>query len=115
MLCLAPPDVGGTYELYPGIGYYKLHTNSVAWEEAREICESEGAHLAIINSDEEAAAIRKLISKYPNTGDWIYIGFHDQYVEGQYVTVLGKFFRYHHHHYQGVLPKDRSFTENAGT
>ncbi|XP_068085523.1 uncharacterized protein [Anabrus simplex] len=30
------------YELFPGTGYYKLHTKAQLWETAREICVSEG-------------------------------------------------------------------------
>jgi hypothetical protein len=52
--------------------------------EARDICEREGAHLAIINSEAEA----KFVSSLWNfKSDWAYIGTHDLYEEGKYVTI----------------------------
>ena len=56
------------------------------WEEAQKICEEEGAHLLILNSDEEAHAVGSMLQ-----GFYYWIGFHDQYVEGQYVTVFSKY------------------------
>ncbi|XP_068085509.1 hemolymph lipopolysaccharide-binding protein-like isoform X1 [Anabrus simplex] len=53
-----PPVRRGDYELFAGIGYYKLHTTAQLWERAREVCVREGAHLIVINSDAEANVVR---------------------------------------------------------
>ena len=83
------------YEYFPGYGYYKLHTNIKSWYEAKEICESEGAHLAIINSLEEAAIIDELRRRLPILhGDWrdnlISIGMTDIENEGVWKTIFSK-------------------------
>ena len=84
------------YELIPGLGFYKLNTEPKTWSEARDVCEHEGSHLLIINSQREANALLhfwvphpKLFSDWRNS--WAYVGVHDQYVEGEYVTVFGKY------------------------
>ncbi|XP_068085530.1 hemolymph lipopolysaccharide-binding protein-like [Anabrus simplex] len=82
------------YELFPGIGYYKLHTTGQPWETAREICDSEGAHLIVINSFAEASVVREYFSRKPTFSGssdtrYIFAGFHDKYTEGDFVTVTG--------------------------
>ncbi|KAJ9593479.1 hypothetical protein L9F63_014964, partial [Diploptera punctata] len=53
--------------------------------DARMICKSEGGHLAIFNSEAEAKFVASLAdTEY----DFAYIGIHDLYREGQWVTVL---------------------------
>ncbi|XP_063228599.1 hemolymph lipopolysaccharide-binding protein-like [Bacillus rossius redtenbacheri] len=90
----APPrvDVRG-YTLLPGHGYYRVHRVPATWEQARQTCADEGAHLVVLNSDAEAAAVRGLIGGVHISGtsdDWyLHAGFHDQLQEGSYVTVLG--------------------------
>ena len=42
------------YNLVDGIGYYKVHVDKKNWNSAVRICEEEGAHLLIVDSDEEA-------------------------------------------------------------
>ncbi|KAJ4446202.1 hypothetical protein ANN_12896 [Periplaneta americana] len=83
------------YDLVPGLGYYKLHTDVKSWHEALKTCEQEGAHLAIINSENEAQALVPFWDMNPKILDggannWAHIGFHDQYKEGQYVTIFNK-------------------------
>ncbi|PSN46950.1 hypothetical protein C0J52_12567 [Blattella germanica] len=84
------------YEFIPGLGYYKLHAVLKTWFEARDICAQEGAHLPVINSDREANALLhfwtphpKIANLYDWRNDWAFIGFHDQFVEGEYVTIFG--------------------------
>ncbi|XP_068082542.1 hemolymph lipopolysaccharide-binding protein [Anabrus simplex] len=82
----------GDYELFPGIGYYKLHTKAELWEAAREICVREGAHLIVINSDAEANVVREYFSRKPTFSgssdrNYVFAGFHDKYTEGDFVTV----------------------------
>ncbi|KAJ9590456.1 hypothetical protein L9F63_016487, partial [Diploptera punctata] len=83
------------YDLVTGLGYYKLHTDYKTWEEALIACEAEGAHLLIINSDQEAKALEifwdaspKILEGFPN--NLAYVGFHDKYKEGQYLTIFSK-------------------------
>ncbi|XP_069694814.1 hemolymph lipopolysaccharide-binding protein-like [Periplaneta americana] len=79
------PSASLGYNLVAGLGYYKFHTDRKTWHEAQKICEKEGAHLAVINSEHEAKVLT-------NMGDftWAYVGFHDIYVEGQYVTIFNQ-------------------------
>lgn len=93
-LCLftAPPiRAGPGYELRRGVGYYKIHTEPKTWHEALQICEQEGAHLAVINSEEESKVLQSLFApvaaKLKVT--WAFVGFHDLYNEGQYLTIFG--------------------------
>ncbi|KAK7871668.1 hypothetical protein R5R35_009035 [Gryllus longicercus] len=88
---LPPPG----YELVPGVGWYRLHLTPLTWDEARLACEAEAAHLAVINSQEEATALKKISDRYPKVipdskwSDEIFIGFCDP-VEGQYITIFGE-------------------------
>nr|CAD7448827.1 unnamed protein product [Timema bartmani] len=91
----APPSKASpNYEFIPGMGYYKLHTTTKSWLDARNICAEEGAHLAIINSEKELRALQGIFQLHPKIRDgWennvAYIGFHDLFTEGQYVTIFG--------------------------
>ncbi|PSN42391.1 hypothetical protein C0J52_21653, partial [Blattella germanica] len=65
--------------------YYKYHQSPKTWNEAWTICRNEGGHLAILNSEEEA----KFVGAIPKTKyNWAFVGFHDLYQEGKYVTLL---------------------------
>nr|CAD7432915.1 unnamed protein product [Timema monikensis] len=93
-LTAPPPIAGPDYELFPGVGYYKLHMSPLNWDQARKACISEGAHLVVINSEAESLVLQQIYSQYlqvkgAENQDYAYIGFHDRYTEGQYVTVLG--------------------------
>ena len=77
------------------MGYYKFHDNGLIWEEALRVCANEGAHLAIINSEAESKLIRKMYSRHPkiqNTpdGEFVFLGYHDLYNEGNFETIFGK-------------------------
>ncbi|KAJ9584259.1 hypothetical protein L9F63_021381, partial [Diploptera punctata] len=76
------------YQLLPGIGYYKLYGKYMSWFDAQNTCLEEGAELVLINTEEEAEALIKLIPD-----DWPYdnvlAGFHDQFIEGVFVTTTG--------------------------
>ncbi|XP_067004699.2 uncharacterized protein [Anabrus simplex] len=86
---------GPGYELFDKIGYYKFHTTGTTWENARQICHSEGGHLAIINSALEAMVLETIFKRVPNlkmvnNNNFALIGFHDLYVEGDYRTIYGE-------------------------
>ncbi|XP_069686148.1 hemolymph lipopolysaccharide-binding protein-like [Periplaneta americana] len=85
------------YELVPGMGYYKLHPDVNTWHGAMKICEEEGVHLAVINSEKEAQILKTLWDKIPPAkikggvhNDWAWIGFHDLYKEGEFVTIFNE-------------------------
>ncbi|XP_069695667.1 hemolymph lipopolysaccharide-binding protein-like [Periplaneta americana] len=89
------PPRGLGYDLVPGFGYYKLHTDVKTWHEALKACEQEGAHLAIINSEAEAKSLTPFWDMNPKildggANDWAHVGFHDQYKEGQYLTIYNQ-------------------------
>jgi hypothetical protein len=59
-------------------------------------CASEGGHLAIINSDNEANVIRDLFAQNPGSSmlgyfwkDVAFIGFHDWSEHGEWRTIHG--------------------------
>jgi len=91
-LFTAPPLRAQGYELHRGVGYYKIHSELKTWHEARQICAQEGGHLAIINSEEESKVLQSLFAAVAAKLNvkWVFIGFHDLYNEGQYLTVFGK-------------------------
>jgi hypothetical protein len=92
----APPGCSTPgYELFPGVGYYKLHKYGKTWDQARKICKEEGGNLVIINSEEESKVLQHLFALAPNIhgvnhNDFAFIGFHDRFVEGEYLTIFGK-------------------------
>ena len=54
------------------------------WHEAREICEAEGTHLVIINSEDEFNAIRRNPMN-------LWTGVNDIQITGNYVTIFCKY------------------------
>ncbi|XP_066997327.2 hemolymph lipopolysaccharide-binding protein [Anabrus simplex] len=86
------PPVG--YQIVNGLSYYKMHTNPLTWDDARDKCIQEGAHLIVLNSDQEAEVVRTYFGRKPKlvnatSESHTHIGFHDRYTEGTYNTVLG--------------------------
>ncbi|PSN53548.1 hypothetical protein C0J52_09175 [Blattella germanica] len=96
VILLEPPRP--FYELIPGLGHYKLHTNSKNWHNAKLICETEGAHLAIINSEDEVAILKEFRRRLPRLHSnyldiIIYLGFNDFEEEGVWKTIFNKSLR----------------------
>jgi hypothetical protein len=91
-LFTAPPIRAPGYELHRGVGYYKIHSERKTWYEARQICAQEGGHLAIINSEEEFKVLQSMLAPVAAKVNevWAFIGFHDLFNEGQYLTIFGK-------------------------
>lgn len=100
--CVAAPPPTTTpvfvppgYELSDGVGYYKFHKTGKTWDEARKICKEEGGYLVIINSEEESKVVQNFFASEPNIpgvnhNNFAFIGFHDRFVDGEYLTVAGK-------------------------
>nr|XP_012225576.1 PREDICTED: hemolymph lipopolysaccharide-binding protein-like isoform X2 [Linepithema humile]XP_012225577.1 PREDICTED: hemolymph lipopolysaccharide-binding protein-like isoform X2 [Linepithema humile] len=88
------PTMRDDYYYTMGIGVHKLHTRAATWNDARKFCNEEGGHLAIINSIAEEHVLMELFNRsgpikgaaYP---DEAFLGIHDLYKEGEWVTVLG--------------------------
>ncbi|XP_067004840.2 hemolymph lipopolysaccharide-binding protein [Anabrus simplex] len=85
----------GDYELFPGLGYYKLHTKAEDWITALSICVQEGGHLIVINSDAEAEVVKTFFSRKPKfTGSYdnshVFVGVHDSLKEGHFMAVTGE-------------------------
>ncbi|XP_043287181.1 hemolymph lipopolysaccharide-binding protein-like [Venturia canescens] len=82
------------YQYTPGLGAHKLHTRAATFNEARKVCNEEGGHLAVIDSLAEEQVLLDLfraastIRGAVNT-DQAFIGTHDLYNEGDWVTILG--------------------------
>ena len=77
------------------LGYYKFHTTAVTWFRAKQICEQEGAHLLILNSEREFTAIKAVWDTYPKLfsggqNNFMHVGLHDLLQEGDFVTLNGK-------------------------
>jgi hypothetical protein len=56
--------------------------------------------MAVVNSEEEAETLRKIYFDYgPETLEpanaTVHIGFHDRFIEGEYLTVRGKLYHVH--------------------
>nr|CAD7259885.1 unnamed protein product [Timema shepardi] len=86
-----PPRAGPGYELFPGLGYYKLHQEHMTWEEARRTCLKEGSHLLIVNSETEALQVVKVTyNRFPKLRDEIYVGINDLHTEGHFISVFGQ-------------------------
>ncbi|XP_025159644.1 hemolymph lipopolysaccharide-binding protein-like [Harpegnathos saltator] len=78
-------NVENDYLVTPGIGAHKLHRRKITWNKARKICIEEGGHLAIINSASEEKILLRLMQEKNIAEAWI--GLHDLYEEGDWVTV----------------------------
>ncbi|XP_029052995.1 uncharacterized protein LOC114880779 [Osmia bicornis bicornis] len=98
-VCVCNLPIQGTpprddYKYTSGIGSHKFHTRAESWNKARKICNEEGGHLAIINSYAEQRVLMQLFNQSsPVIGggyvDEAFLGIHDLYTEGDWVTILG--------------------------
>ena len=81
------------YELVPGLGYYKVYgkNSKKPWAEAENLCESEGGHLLVIDSEQELLYTSLIAFKLKREIEHFFVGIHDQYKEGDYVTVYSKY------------------------
>ncbi|KAJ8709542.1 hypothetical protein PYW08_009546 [Mythimna loreyi] len=79
---------------------YKIHIVPRNFSRANLACTAEGGHLAIINNDAEAAVLRDLFAKYPDTKfvgnfqkGFAFIGFHNWGETWDWRTVHGETLR----------------------
>ncbi|KAM3956947.1 C-type mannose receptor 2-like [Aphomia sociella] len=67
VLTTACGTIDEKYNLEPRTGScYKFHEICQTWRRAYMTCESEGGHLAIINSNTEAIVLKELFAKHPS-------------------------------------------------
>ncbi|XP_023720909.1 hemolymph lipopolysaccharide-binding protein [Cryptotermes secundus] len=83
----APKPVPEGYRKFSESDYFKVYAAENSWVPARDICQKEGAHLAVVNSEAEA---RFITSLWNSKSDWAFIGTHDLYEEGIYVTIYNQ-------------------------
>ncbi|XP_003426493.1 hemolymph lipopolysaccharide-binding protein-like [Nasonia vitripennis] len=74
------------YTLTPGVGAHKLILTKKNWNQARNHCITEGAHLAVITTEEEEAVIKKLLAAQKI--DETLLGFHELFQKDDWVTTL---------------------------
>ena len=80
--------VSHTYKTINRISYYRVYNEPHTWFEASRLCATDGAHLLIINSAQEATEVKT----YLNTAVETYIiGFHDLFEERNFQTVQCKY------------------------
>ncbi|XP_069702324.1 hemolymph lipopolysaccharide-binding protein-like isoform X1 [Periplaneta americana] len=94
----APSEAKPDYRVLPGVGQYKLHTTAQTWDEARRTCEAEGAHLLVLDRDKELPVIKDMFAQAPTItnsswDDMAWVGVHDLFTEGNFVTVLGRSYK----------------------
>jgi hypothetical protein len=83
-----PKTIPAGYRKFSEDHYFKAYAKPFSWVDARDICDKEGAHLAVINSEAEAKFVTSL---WNSSSEWAFIGTHDLYVEGKYVTIYSKY------------------------
>jgi hypothetical protein len=84
----SPKRIPAGYRKLSGSHYFRANPEASTWVEARDICEKEGAHLAVVNSEAEAKFVSSI---WTSSSDWAFIGTHDLYVEGKYVTIYSEY------------------------
>ncbi|XP_068085955.1 hemolymph lipopolysaccharide-binding protein isoform X2 [Anabrus simplex] len=76
--------VTADYQLIPGHGYYKVHNVLLTWDEGRRLCEMDGAHMVVFDSQEEADAVFEIADCCP------WVGVSRQNSRSPWMTVLGQ-------------------------
>ncbi|XP_069674755.1 hemolymph lipopolysaccharide-binding protein-like [Periplaneta americana] len=84
------PQPGEGYELLPGLGLYKFHKDLDTWYNAEQTCVKEGAHLLVLNSDNEFAVLKKKWNDSGVGGTYLHVGINDFDKEGTFVTITGE-------------------------
>nr|XP_031826783.1 hemolymph lipopolysaccharide-binding protein-like [Nomia melanderi] len=76
------------YVITPDKGFHKLHMRKMTWNRARKSCLEEGGQLAVIRSPLAEQYLHEWMKKEKVSSCWL--GAHDQFEEGEWVTVEGK-------------------------
>ncbi|PSN49609.1 hypothetical protein C0J52_12829 [Blattella germanica] len=81
----------GAYTVIEGHGMYRVGQSTAAanaWAVAYDTCRKEGGNLAVIDSTQEANALKPLLAA--STSQFFYIGFTDILIEGHYLTIYAE-------------------------
>lgn len=80
----APPDAARCVGyVASGTSKYKLVTTTRGWVDAEHSCEADGAHLVVIDGDDENTRVGAL------SNSELWIGLSDRITEGSFMTVTG--------------------------
>jgi len=75
---------GTSYVPLPNVsGAYRVISTQARWVDAEAVCEADNAHLVVVNSSQEDAAVRA------NVIGNVWIGASDRITEGTFVVVTG--------------------------
>nr|CAD7424103.1 unnamed protein product [Timema monikensis] len=83
------------YIEFEGVGSFKLHDQPLDWLFAERVCESEGGHLAVVDSRSKVTSLLDLFSRYPHIprssalSNQVYVGITDLRSEGVFYTSTG--------------------------
>jgi hypothetical protein len=88
-------DSASRIDQHSGVTRYSFYTTGRNWDEARRICDQEGGNLVVINSEAEFGVLQSLFELAPivsdvNRNEWAFVGLHDRFIEGEWLTVQGK-------------------------
>lgn len=86
------------YTYFPNLDVsYKFHEDSQSWVKAKSTCRFENANLAMPQNEEEIKVLNLVFDKhrasefkYLKYHDYAFLGFHDIYEEGKFVSEIGK-------------------------
>lgn len=72
--------------------YYSLHDLATDWDEAVQICKAEGTELLKPDSLDEVENLKLLMSNMRAHYEAVFIGLHDKFSDGDFVTLKGAVF-----------------------
>nr|CAD7438675.1 unnamed protein product [Timema bartmani] len=83
------PVLPGGYITIDQVGSYKWHLEQKSWDEAEATCQSEGGHLVVIDSEEEALYVLGLFPSQEGEVKGSHYGVRDNEQDGSFVTIYG--------------------------
>lgn len=109
----AATSIRGDYEIIPKVGAYKIHNRKLNWNDARKVCLAEGAQLAQLDTERKSNLFKVWKLEKGLTGLWL--GFHDQFEKGSWVTVTGESMdTLNYHPWMNGEPNNSGGSEDCG-
>nr|AQY54441.1 immulectin 5 [Hepialus xiaojinensis] len=94
--------------------FYKIHFETKSWLEARALCEAEGTSLVMPESKPEIEYLVKIMNdNLPENVIAAYIGIHDMFSEGIFVTLTGRDVPIAHNYWAPGEPTNSNNTEHC--